>query len=412
MRAERDRPLRVLLLPAPYVHGTVGSTVRAIALAHALQRLGCEVAFVAAGPTAAMAGAEGYRVFQSPMPHAADTAVPLRSVIDSISWTGLGEEGFIRLLVEAELAAVRDFRPDAAWGDFHPTAIISMTAADVPLASIAVWPSHPDFPANHVNDPNAPAFNSVLRDFGQPLVDTSVELLFVRSALRIAPTLPELEPELTHACDATFVGHLIDLGAASESAPPPAFMEWPPRRRGFVYMSVTGPPPAILVQIVRDAFAGTDLHALVATGFHVEAAALPSGDDHVRVARYVPAQPVIEHAAFVVAHGGQNTLASGLYYGVPSIHFPGDAVERQYNAEQLERCGAGISLPLAALRPRRLQRALEELLSGPYMRNAREIAQRVRLAGGAQAAAAHIVTLARGRQARASAVATNLEVVS
>src|SRR5207247_16032 len=83
-----------------------------------------------------------------------------------------------------------------------------------------------------------------------------------------------------------------------------------------------------------------------------------------------PAQPVIEHAAFVVAHGGQNTLASGLYYGVPSIHFPGDAVERQYNAEQLERCGAGISLPLAALRPRRLQRALEELLSGPYMRNA------------------------------------------
>jgi len=356
MREELDRPLRILLLPAPYVHGTVGSTVRAIALARALQRLGCEVAFVAAGPTAAMASAEGYRVFPSPMPRAAETAVPLRSVIDSISWTGLGDERFTRRLVEAELAAVRDFRPDAAWGDFHPTAIISMSATGVPLASIAVWPSHPDFPANHVNDPNTPAFNSVLRDFGQPSVETSLELLFLRSALRIAPTLPELEPELAQACDATFVGHLIDAGPSGESTPPPEFMQWPPGRRGFVYMSVTGPPPAILVQIVRDAFAGTDLHALLATGFHVDASALPSGDDHVRVERYIPAQPVIEHAAFVVAHGGQNTLASALYFGVPSIHYPGDAVERQYNVEQLERRGAGISLPLAALRPRRLRR--------------------------------------------------------
>src|SRR5438094_9178315 len=98
MRAEGDRPLRVLLLPAPYVHGTVGSTVRAIALAHALQRLGCEVAFVAAGPTAAMAGAEGYRVFRSPMPRAADKVVRLRTVIDSISWTGSRHGGIIRRL--------------------------------------------------------------------------------------------------------------------------------------------------------------------------------------------------------------------------------------------------------------------------------------------------------------------------
>lgn len=392
----RSHGVRVLLLPAPYVHGTVGATLRALALARALTLRGCTVAFVAAGQTAEHAARDGYPVYRAPVPHPANTAVPIRSTVDSIVWTGLGEETFIRALLDVELAAARDFRAQVAWADFHPTAAVSMAAAGVPLASIALWASHPDFTPERPADPTADAFNGVLREFGQPPVETAVELLFMRSALRIAPTLPELEPELLAAVpDALFVGRIVDHSSLASEPPPASFSGWPPAQRGLVYMSVTGPPPHLLAEIVGEACRGTDLRAILATGFHVDASNLPSSSDHVQVVRYVAVHAILEECAFVVAHGGQNIVTDLVHYGVPSVQFPGDAVERDYNARQLVRAGGAIVLPLAAMRPRRLRESLLELLSGSYARNLVPLKERMRAAGGVGRAAEAIIELAR-----------------
>ena len=41
-------------------------------------------------------------------------------------------------------------------------------------------------------------------------------------------------------------------------------------------------------------------------------------------------------------HGGQNSVMTGLIYGVPQIIFPGNIFERQYNAASIEQLKAGL----------------------------------------------------------------------
>jgi UDP:flavonoid glycosyltransferase YjiC (YdhE family) len=89
-------------------------------------------------------------------------------------------------------------------------------------------------------------------------------------------------------------------------------------------------------------------------------------------------------------------MLSTLYHGLPSLVVPGAAIEREYNASQVARLGAGIVLPFSSFRPTRLRRALEELMAGGCGAAAAEVAGQLRAAGGCEAAARHIAALAAG----------------
>jgi UDP:flavonoid glycosyltransferase YjiC (YdhE family) len=387
---------RVLMMPTAYAHGTVGATVRALSIARALRAAGAEVAFCAGGDGAAVIASEGYAVHPCPVSSAVGGSGPIRSAIDSLTWTGLAEPALLPRLVRAELDAIEASGADAVWAEFRPTAAISTAAAGVPLASIANWPAHPDFPPNRVEDPTAGAFNAVLRHHGQPAVRTTLELGFLRSELALAPTLPALEPELARAePSAVFLGHTVDrLRPAgevdgAEDAPPG-------RARGFVYLSVTGLDFRTYAPVLRDAFAGQPVDVVCAIGYHAAGGPLPVDSAEVRFFEYLPAQPVIARSQFVIFHGGHDTMLSALYHGVPSLVVPGAAAERQYNAERLADLGAGIVLQVAAFRPTRLRPALARLLDGGHRAAADGLARTLRRAGGCEEAAARIVSLTGG----------------
>lgn len=381
------------MMPTAFAHGTVGATIRALSIARALRAAGAEVAFSMGGHGATVVAEQGYAVLPCPVGRAAQTSVPLRSVMDGLSWTGLADPDLVAALVAAELDAIEAFRPDVLWAEFRPTAAISSAAAGVPLAAIANWPTHPSFPPNQVPDATADAFNGVLRRYGQPPVANTLELVFQRAALPLAPTLAALEPELAEAEPRTaFVGHTVDR--LQPDVVPAWFDRWRGHVRGFAYLSVTGLDLATYAYVLKAAFRDGPYRVLCAVGYHVAPADLPGDSAEVRFLGHLPALPVIARSEFVLAHAGHDTMMSTLYHGLPSLVVPGTAVEREYNASQLARLGAGIVLPFAAFRPTRIVSSLRALLDGGHRAAAQELSAALRAAGGCEEAARRIVALA------------------
>ncbi len=388
---------RILMFPTAYAHGTVGMTIRALSIARALRRQGCEVAFVTSSYSASLIARDGFQIFPCPVPTPAGTLEPNRSVIHTITWTGLGNPDIIAGLVQAELAAIETFQPTAAWAELRPSAVISCGGAGVPLAAIANWPIHPAFPPNRAENPTTETFNRFLRAYGLPPVRSSMELLFMRADLHLAPTLPELEPELADADpDVVFLGHTVDRTAVDRL--PDWFGRWAGDRLGFAYLSVSGLQPALYASILSNAFAGTRFRLLCATGYPLSLEVLPADTAEVRFVHYIPALPVIERSRFLIFHAGHDTMMSALYHGVPSIAVPGASAEREYNAARLAECGAGMVLPLAGFRPKRLLALTEQLTAGGWVEAAARIASRLKAAGGCEEAATRILDLARARR--------------
>ena len=134
------------------------------------------------------------------------------------------------------------------------------------------------------------------------------------------------------------------------------------------------------------------LQAIVVAPDH----ALPDPPDNVLVAPRVPVLSLMPRLDAVVCHAGMNTVAEALVHGVPIVAAP-IRLDQPSNAEQVRAAGAGIRVDFERATPRQLRRAITAVLDDPSYRQA---AQRVRdsfaAAGGAVAAADHLVRLANG----------------
>ena len=93
---------------------------------------------------------------------------------------------------------------------------------------------------------------------------------------------------------------------------------------------------------------------------------------NVKVERYVPQQVAMACDA-VVTHGGSGSTVAALSRGLPQVFVPLFA-DQPHNAEQVERAGAGISVPVRQV-AELLPAALRTVLNDPtYADTAQSIA--------------------------------------
>jgi MGT family glycosyltransferase len=105
----------------------------------------------------------------------------------------------------------------------------------------------------------------------------------------------------------------------------------------------------------------------------------PAGN--VRVERFVPHGPVLEHAAAVVCHAGMGIVHKAVAAGVPIAAVPFGRDQPEV-ARRVVEAGAGVRLPARKLTPERLRAAVRQAMT---MRPAAQAAgARLRAAGGAQ----------------------------
>jgi UDP:flavonoid glycosyltransferase YjiC (YdhE family) len=115
---------------------------------------------------------------------------------------------------------------------------------------------------------------------------------------------------------------------------------------------------------------------------------------HLLVRPRVPVLDLMPCLDAVISHGGLNTVCEALNHGIPMLIAPikGD---QPINAAQVATAGAGIRVPFDRIRPAALREALLALLDDPTYRSAAQrISTSFAAAGGAQAAATHLESLA------------------
>jgi UDP:flavonoid glycosyltransferase YjiC (YdhE family) len=115
-----------------------------------------------------------------------------------------------------------------------------------------------------------------------------------------------------------------------------------------------------LIYRVCEAVDGLDLDAVLTLGPAVDPGSVQV-PDNVEVLALADHDRLMPGAAAVIGHGGLGTVLRALAHGVPQLLLPLGR-DQAFNADRVERLGAGIRLPTDA-RPERIRAALLGLLT-------------------------------------------------
>jgi UDP:flavonoid glycosyltransferase YjiC (YdhE family) len=145
------------------------------------------------------------------------------------------------------------------------------------------------------------------------------------------------------------------------------------------------------------------VRAVLLTGGFAENEHAESSPHRLQVAT-APHQSLFPRAAAVVHHGGVGTTGQGLRSGRPMLVVP-HAHDQADNAARVVRLGVAQSIPANAYQVDAVVKALDRLVRDPsYAARARDVGDRVRAEGGADAAADAIDAVLSGGEAPAGRV--------
>lgn len=182
-------------------------------------------------------------------------------------------------------------------------------------------------------------------------------------------------------------GHVHPCGPLRAGTTEDAGIDLPADGRPLVFASLgslQGGRAAVFRRIAQ-ACAALDLTLVIAHGGRLDArqAARLPGRPIVRA--FVPQRSLLHRADLLVTNGGLNTVLDGAAAGVPMLVIP---IAFEQGAIGARVRHAGIGRVRAHRWPGRLQPTIESLLADAVMeRRARHVAEAVRSAGGAEAAA-------------------------
>ncbi len=383
---------KVLMMPSTPTSGSIGSTTKAIGIGKKLREKGCDVRFVMGGKLAELIEDNQFYSYPAPQPIHRTIMGEINSFTDFMQWTGLSEYSYIKDAVKAEIHAIQDFQPDVIFAETRPTAAISSRFMNIPSVMVASWPCAPNFEANKNSKSQVEGFNKVLKYYHQPLVKSETELIFSRADVKLAPTLPELEPQLQQMDGVKYVGYMLDI---EENKKTVCKFENEAYPQIFIYLSVGAIPPKIYQWVIDETFKNQPYNVICGMGYHYDIDRKPNDSENIRYYDYISAASIIKNTDLVIFHGGQDTMMTTLLNGVPSIVIPGKHFERGYNAQQLEKTGATKILPVHAFRPKRLNLTVEEVLRGNYKNAAEKMAGKLNGMNGTKLCADIIIETAQ-----------------
>src|ERR1022692_961063 len=198
--------------------------------------------------------------------------------------------------------------------------------------------------------------------------------------------------------------HCVLVGAALGSRrtdPSFSWEWWDPGRRHVLITAGTLSAHLVRGFVARTMTALELMADQVQAVLNAAADTVPDPPAHVLVAPRVPMLDLMPRLDAVICLAGQSTVNEALVHGVPLVVAPIRLGELAV-AEQVTRAGAGISVSFSEATPAQLAAAVTAVLDEPgYRGSARRVGEEFAAAGGAGAAAAHLVALAAGHSADA-----------
>ncbi len=391
--------MRILLIPLAGGVGR-GPLTRCLSVAHEAKMRGHEVLFLCKDTFCEIVRKFGYRTYTAPTPaqYRAPKPPPFRlsDVAIALGWI---EESYINSAIEVERQIVRSFRPDVIFTETQFSVPISASIENIPWVAATSWADHPDFKSPLYKDNETVSgfeerFNRILNKYGQPGINDICELAFLKAQIKIAPTTPELQPELQDIQNVHYVGSLLSPEMEDSFLSPrvvknrlPNVVEsWDKNSPLiYVYMSPGDIKPDLWIPTLIKAFKDTKFNVMVTLA---PLKILPSSLPNVPNIKFFESLPVIKaicRSNLVITHGGANTVTSALISGKPLMIFPDMYAERDYNGRAVERLGAGMNFRTEKFTPQDLLLNAEKIISdSTFALNAKKIGSRIRKLGGSR----------------------------
>jgi len=247
--------------------------------------------------------------------------------------TGMMHKRYLARLVDAQLASIREYKPDLIVTEMDPGAYISARIAGIPIvttfAKISSFGN-----GNYFWRRARKIIASILISHGTAVPETPEELISGKGILDIIPSIPALDGS-DETESVIYVGNILEpvrderltFSAARES------------RYIFAYSGTGSLPIGNLKKVLPEAFEGLNgVQCLVAA----ESLEREERIGNVFFAPWIPAAEILPQCDLVICHGGLNTITQSIEAGVPLLCFPGAIFERRYNAEMVMKNGAGM----------------------------------------------------------------------
>lgn len=220
--------------------------------------------------------------------------------------------------------AIQDYKPDIVYAEFRLSAIIASKLENVKVVTGYSYPVQKSFASN-------PEYSIGVKKFLKENNLSSIESvldIFNWADLKVVPSSYELEPIADK--NAIFTGPF---------SVPNIKIAGVKKNKIIAYMGSGIITPKKVIADLAKAFEKTDFEIYIATG-----QVNPYKKNNIIVDRRFDFSKFMPEAIAYINHGGQNSIMTGLMYGVPQIICPGNVFERRYNAASIVNLGAGVSL--------------------------------------------------------------------
>ncbi|AGK95807.1 glycosyltransferase [Clostridium pasteurianum] len=220
--------------------------------------------------------------------------------------------------------AIQDFRPDVVYSEFRIASIVAAKLENIKVITGYSYPVQTSFASNPEYSKGVKEF---LKENNLPNVESCLDI-FNWADLKIVPSSYELEP--INDKSVVFTGPF--------SVPERRSLDLN-RDKIIAYMGNGTISPKKEIDELTKAFEKSNYKIYIATE-----QVNPYKKDNITIDRRFDFNKLMPEAIAYINHGGQNSIMTGLIFGVPQIICAGNVFERQYNASSIVKLKAGVSL--------------------------------------------------------------------
>ncbi len=279
----------------------------------------------------------------------------VNSFDDVLFFTGNSSYNYLKKSIQNVRQAIKAFNPDIVYSEFNLSAVIAAKLENRVVFASASFPTQPDYA---MSPQFSGGINRILAENHLPKVSSALEI-FKQADMRFVPSIKELEP--FEVCSVTFCGSW-----KYQKMPCCSLQN---KNKILVYMGSGSIQTKRMVSEISKAFAGQPYEVYIAAKGQQE---VQSGNIHI-ASRWNFSE-LLPQSALFIHHGGQNSTADAFVYGVPQLVYPGRVFERIFNADSVEKNGAGLVISFDAFSAQNIKAKAETILASPvFAENASHI---------------------------------------
>jgi uncharacterized protein (TIGR00661 family) len=259
--------------------------------------------------------------------------------------------------------AIQDFRPDVVYSEFRIAAIVAAKLENVKVVTGYSYPAQTSFASSPEYSEGVKEF---LKENNLPNVESCLDI-FNWADLKIVPSSYDLEP--INDKNVVFTGPF--------SVPKQRDLD-SPRDSIIAYMGNGTISPKKAIYELTEAFEKSNYKIYIATE-----QAKPYKKDNITIDKRFDFNKLMPRAIAYINHGGQNSIMTGLMFGVPQIMCAGNVFERQYNASSIVKLKAGVSLETNQFTAQMIKNTVESFANETfYSENSKSAGEKLIKLGG------------------------------